>query len=384
VFLKALAVDPRERHARAGELWSAFESAITSMFSSPEWRTPSPSMVSVRSSRSEKKPREKTPEAPKKTPRRWPLVLGGAVVLTGVVAVAAIGLKGSQNATSEKMPQRMNAGATTSSPSPITGAAGCPAGMREIAGARFFMGTDEKGVPKNQRPAHQVTIGPYCMDVNEVSVDEYKRCADAGACREPLATVEWPSIREKERVIYGAACNGKATDRGTHPMNCVTWEEANAACTHRGSRLPREAEWEYAARGKKLTGGHPWGASKPTARLVNVCDADCVRWSQRQQAGLEGLVQESDGFATTAPVEHFASGCSDFGVCGLADNVREWTNEAYAAHGKSPTSERVIRGGAWTSGEAIELRRTYRDSLAPGVRRHDVGFRCARSLDTKR
>jgi formylglycine-generating enzyme required for sulfatase activity len=263
----------------------------------------------------------------------------------------------------------------------------CPSGTKEIAGARFFLGTDEKNVPKNQRPAHQVTLAAYCMDVNEVTVEEYKRCADAGACREPSASVEWPSIREKERVIYGATCNGRAPDRMNHPMNCVTWEEASAACTFRGARLPSEAEWEYAARGKKLTGGHPWGAGKPTGKLVNACDSECVRWSQRYQAGLTALVKESDGFAATAAVGSFAAGCSDFGVCDLAGNVREWTADVYAPYAtkskaNAPDAHRVVRGGAWTSEGALELRRTHRESLPAGVgvRRHDVGFRCARSL----
>lgn len=380
VFQKALAVNPVERYARAGELWSAFEAAIASMFSSPEWQTPSPSMVSARPVRSKNRPDPKQPVRP----RRWPLVLGGGLLLASVASLAAVGLKGRSDPATPKAPERVSAAVPLSSAA--TDPVGCPPGMREIGGARFFMGTDEKGVPKNQRPAHQVALAAYCIDVNEVSVDEYKRCADAGGCREPAVNVEWPSIREKERVIYGSTCNGRAPDRGTHPMNCVTWEEAAALCTFRHARLPSEAEWEYAARGKKLIGGHPWGAAKPTARFVNACDADCVRWSQRNQAGLSGLVTEADGFAATAPVGAFAPGCSEFGVCDLAGNVREWTSDTYAAYSPAKSAppqdsgERVVRGGAWTSSEAIELRRTYRESLAPGARRHDVGFRCARSL----
>jgi formylglycine-generating enzyme required for sulfatase activity len=380
VFAKALAVDPAERYARAGELWTAFEGAIASMFSSPEWQTPSPSMVSARPARSAKA-RVVAAKPTQKKRRLWPLGLAAAGALIAVVA--GIALKKEPEAALPKAPERVS---TPSTPSSAAAGGSCPAGMRQVAGARFFMGTDEKGVPKNQRPAHQVALQAYCIDEKEVSVDEYKRCADAGACREPSVSVEWPSIREKERVIYGTTCNGRAADRVNHPMNCVTWEEATALCVHRQARLPTEAEWEYAARGKKLIGGHPWGAAKPTARFLNACDADCVRWSQRNQAGLSGLVKEQDGFATTAPVGSFSAGCSELGVCDLAGNVREWTSDAYAAYvatgGKpgKPSSDRVVRGGAWTSGEAIEARRTYRESVPPGVRRHDVGFRCARSL----
>jgi len=142
-----------------------------------------------------------------------------------------------------------------------------------------------------------------------------------------------------------------------------------------------------AARGKKLVGRYPWGETKPNARLVNVCDLDCSRWSKRNEAGLDLLVNAADRHATTAPVGSFAAGCGKLGVCELADNVREWTNEAYARYAATPaapavgsaSAERVVRGGAWTSGDARELRRTYRTAVAPGSRRHDVGFRCAKS-----
>ncbi len=186
-------------------------------------------------------------------------------------------------------------------------------------------------------------------------------------------------------MIYGATCNGRQADKGKHPMNCVALEEARAYCAFRGARLPSEAEWEYAARGKKLVGGFPWGATKPSTHVVNACDLDCMRWSRRNQAGLDALVNESDGFATTAPVGSFPAGCSAFGVCELADDVREWTDDAYADYSvgdaapPGPDAERVVRGGAWTSGDALELRRTHREGLAPSARRHDVGFRCARS-----
>jgi formylglycine-generating enzyme required for sulfatase activity len=166
-------------------------------------------------------------------------------------------------------------------------------------------------------------------------------------------------------------------------MNCVSWDDANAFCAYRGARLPSEAEWEYAARGTKLAGAYPWGGTRPGARLVNACDLECARWSKRNEAGLDTLDKSADRFATTAPVGSFPGGCSTLGVCGLADNVREWTSDPFGRYGSTPkaeTKERTVRGGGWTSSEARELRRTHRSGIVASARRHDLGFRCAKSL----
>ena len=69
--------------------------------------------------------------------------------------------------------------------------------------------------------------------------------------------------------------------RENHPIEGVTYEEAQAYCKHLDKRLPTEAEFEKASRGGCEFGNdplscdiadlrpYPWGTAAPTCQLAN-------------------------------------------------------------------------------------------------------------------
>jgi len=142
----------------------------------------------------------------------------------------------------------------------------------------------------------------------------------------------------------------------------VSFWEVEACCAWAGGRLPREQEWEAAARGPEgFT--YPWGNDWDDG----ICNS--------AEAGLD----------VTSPVGLFPrSRQARLGIEDLAGNVWEWCSNAYddpdnTAPPKDPEASRVLRGGSWLHSPR-GLRSTFRVGNYPGLRYSDLGFRVARTF----
>ncbi len=261
------------------------------------------------------------------------------------------------------------------------GTAGKPAGMVGIEGATFQMGSPAEGeTPSDETPRHAVAIAPFWLDITEVTVAAYTACA---TCERPLLVAESEGVTPNGRSFWSQFCNRPTA--GDHPINCVDWHHARDYCATLGKRLPTEAEWELAARGKDAQ-AFPWGAAPPSGQRLNACGIECSRMlTERLEAvgkpPWPRMYDEDDSAPATAPVGRYPSGASPAGVMDLAGNVWEWTESHYCPYGKEDCddSRRVLRGGGWDTVESQYLRAAHRLPSAPAARGWSIGFRCAKT-----
>jgi formylglycine-generating enzyme required for sulfatase activity len=106
--------------------------------------------------------------------------------------------------------------------------------------------------------------------------------------------------------------------RDDHPVVHIAYEDAVAFATWAGNRLPTEAEWEYAARGRRTREPFVWGR-EPLPGGAHQANIHQGHFPHENTA--------DDGYVATAPVQAFPA--NDFGLYGMSGNVWEWTTDWY-------------------------------------------------------
>ncbi|MBI5244420.1 MAG: formylglycine-generating enzyme family protein [Elusimicrobia bacterium] len=186
-----------------------------------------------------------------------------------------------------------------------------------------------------ERPAGRygpmVSAGGVSMDKFEVTVEAYAECVSAGAC-------EAPSGEGK--------CNWGKYGCESHPINCVSWHQANAFCKWAGKRLPSETEWERAYRGGTKT---EYFFGDDESRL------SAYAWYDKNSGEHTHVVG--------------AKRPNQYGLYDIAGNVWEWTSTC-------EVGSCSIRGGSWDN-FADCCRADFRNRNHRGFRTDGLGFRCA-------
>ena len=197
-----------------------------------------------------------------------------------------------------------------------------------------------------------VEVPGFWIESSEVSNHRYRHCVEVGACSPPEDDFRFND-----------------SNRGSEPVVGVTWSQARSYARWTGRKLPCEAEWERAARGKELRWRFPWGNARGTG-LANV-------WEGPLGGG--------------GPVAVGSFPATGWGLHDMVGNVWEWCEDRYQpglknlpADGSAVTSGwgRSVRGGSWR--RDIDLARVSARSWYEEVyRADDLGFRCAMSASTQ-
>ena len=220
--------------------------------------------------------------------------------------------------------------------------------MVYVEGGTFRMGaTEEQGRDAwdNEKPVHRVTLSSYLIGKHEVT------------------QALW------EEVMGSNPSHNK--QGGDYPVECVSWNDCQEfigklnARTGMQFRLPREAEWEYAARGGDRSKGYKYAGSD---------NLDEVGW-----------YDENSGFHTHPVGEKKAN---ELGLYDMSGNVSEWCQDWYGDYSSeaqtNPTGlqsggHRVLRGGSiWC--DARYCRVSNRNNDDPGSRNGFFGLRLVLSL----
>lgn len=220
----------------------------------------------------------------------------------------------------------------------------------------------------DETPCHDVELEAFFIDAHEVTNAQY--CVFASVTGYE-AEGPWRKHVTAERL--------------GHPVVDVTWNDAVAYATWAGKRLPTEAEWEAAARGRSNARYFHWG---------DIPDPACAHWRHQGESFFDGLSRVLFG-RDIDTVETASLPANDIGVYEMLGNACEWTADDYGPYPgyegpESPFREddvprtgKVIRGGSWDSPNPVFVRLTSRTPAAPTHHSPQLGFRCARSVQTE-
>ena len=234
--------------------------------------------------------------------------------------------------------------------------------MLFIPAGEFVMGSDALEASPNERPLTKVTLSRYFISKHPVTNAQFE---------------EFDHSHSRKRAPGAADRNPVVHVSSLEAIKFCQWLSTR---DRKKYRLPTEAEWEYAARGKDGR-KFPWGNYDRRGDLANFADRNTVfAWSDREI---------NDGYPESSPVGSYPLGASPFGLEDMAGNVWEWCLDYFEAYRGAPKvnprgptagKTRVYRGGSWKS-RFNSLRTTVRGSNVPNYSCNDLGFRIVCECD---
>lgn len=216
--------------------------------------------------------------------------------------------------------------------------------MVYVGNGTFLMGSDYSfrrwDYYDEEWPIHQVILDSYYIGQTEVTQQL------------------WNAVMDEKP-------NGNSVEESDLPVKDISWNDCQRfittlnQLTGKNFRLPTEAEWEFAARGGRISKHHEYSGSNNYYEV-----AWCV-----DNSGLE-----------IHPVK--MKSANELGIYDMSGNLWEWCNDWFGEYsngsftnptGPSTGTERVKRGGGANSGE-WDCRVSARSAASP-QEYGDIGLR---------
>ena len=276
-----------------------------------------------------------------------------------------------------------------------------------IPEGNFLMGNEsDLGFPQDgEGPVRKVELDPFYIDESAVTNAEFFHFVNTTGYRTEAETYGWSFVFhslvpdhlidlslqspvgtpwwKKVDGAYWQNPQGPGTDIKNimdHPVVHISWNDASEYCSWTGKRLPTEAEWEYAARGKLTQNTYPWG-NELTPNNVHMCNI----W----QGEFPSKNSQEDGYTGTAPAKAFYPNA--YGIYNMVGNVWEWQSDWFDTTfptepilvnpiGPTEGNLKTIKGGSYLCHESYcnRYRVAARSSNTPDSSTGNLGFRCVK------
>lgn len=224
--------------------------------------------------------------------------------------------------------------------------------MVRVEGGTFQMGNSDENAKSYEKPVHNVTLDSYYIGLCEVTNEQWVAVME-GRVPSPMEDPIWYN---NERFMPKAMVSHTECLGFIEKLNDLTGLEFS---------LPTEAQWEYAARGGKMSRGYTYSGSD---------DASEVGWCYENAATVVNIV------GTKSP--------NELGLYDMCGNVNEWCSDWYGMYSEEDQTNpvgpdsggsmpmRVMRGGSVIN-LYDECRISHRFGGDPDSHFFFVGFRLA-------
>lgn len=215
--------------------------------------------------------------------------------------------------------------------------------MVRVDGGSFIMGATEEQIDpeSDEKPISKVTISSFAINKYEVTQEE------------------WEYVMGNNPSVFKGKKN---------PVESVTWEECQAFISRLNSltgmkfRFPREAEWEFAARGGTKGLGYQFAGTNDVEEAV---------WCTVNSSNCSHPVGQRKP--------------NELGLYDMSGNVWEWCQDWFAEYSEitktdpvGPTNGmlKIVRGGSWLS-SGRSCRVSNRHYSSPTDKDNNIGLRLA-------